>query len=709
MDLAPPPDGITDSSEDGLVKQVQDWASQHGYAVVIARSKKNERLGTKRKIWLRCDRGGKVVGTCGQKRIHGTSRLNDCPFSATAARTVTSKDMGDWVLEVVDKEHNHRPAPPIAHPSLRSLAMTSEVQDRIIAETKSRAKPSEMLDRLRDGQDEEAPLFTAMDVKNAKYNIRRKKLGFLSPIQALVQALEAGDWWMRLLKDGNEHITHLFFSRPSAQLFLKQFWNVIVMDCTYKTNRYKMPLLVITGVTNLNTTFYVAFCFLRAEDSDDYCWALEQLRELLLHVGVPDPGCILTDRETKCISQIRTVFPDTRHLLCIWHINKNVTANCKEHFADAESWETFLKIWNKVIYAPTEAEFEANWTYLKDNYVEEVTSYLFSTWISHWKRHFVKCFTDCYLHFDNTSTSRGEGSNAKLKRALLSSMGDLSAVTDCIEVLFRRERLQWTETLNAKKTNPRISHRAPFLRDVLAEIPPMVLEKVLIQHAKIGDDMPACTDTYTKHLGIPCSHRIKARLAIAPGLLRVDDFHPHWRYNKPASYSTRYAESEDSEDGDAATADANIDPLLRVQEPLVGREKGRPRGSAAEPSAKRTRREEEFERSTRREPSQFERVEERLRTRAPPTPTRRGQGGQRGQGGRTTTTRGGAAAGASPRLAMTASQVAREEEDAEIAAWEASIQERGGDDTRAQFITTWTRGRGLLAQPPRRPGMMRQA
>ena len=56
------------------------------------------------------------------------------------------------------------------------------------------------------------------------------------------------------------------------------------MDCTYKTNRYKMPLLDIVGVTALNTSFHVGFCFVDADRSqfalqnlqgiytlDDYC------------------------------------------------------------------------------------------------------------------------------------------------------------------------------------------------------------------------------------------------------------------------------------------------------------------------------------------------------------------------------------------------------------------------------------------------------
>ena len=581
--------------------------------------------------------------------------------------------------------------------------MTDEIKERIAAESKTRAKPTEMVDRLRDDHDEESPLFTTRDILNQKQAIRREALGFKTPIQALLHSLRDGDWWFRFLKDSNDHVIHLFFSKPSAHLFIKEFHVVFGMDCTYKTNRYKMPLLVITGVTNMGTTYYVGFCFLRAEEEDDYRWALEQLRELLLHVNVPDPVCIITDRERSCISQIKEVFPTSKHLLCIWHINKNVLANCKPHFVDNEAWEAFMARWTEVIYAHREADFNAKWSRMYDDFSPDIVVYLNNTWIMPYKRRFVKCFTDGVLHLGNITTSRNESANHRLKQGLSSSTGDLELVKGSLDQLFRRERLAWNDKVNAAKATVRISHRAAFLRDVLAAIPPWILQKALEQHTLIGDNMPKCTNTYTKHMGIPCSHRIKDRLATPPGVLKVDDFHPHWRYDKPASYCTRYGLIDDDEDNNST----NIDPLLLVQEPLVGKAKGRPRGSVAEPSAKRTRREEDFDRSTQRESSQFEQVEQRLQARLPPTPQpargrggRGGRGGQRGQTSRTTTPRGEAAGGAAPSLAITASQVARDEEDAQINAWEASMQEQ----SRANFITTWTRGSGLLRQPPRRPG-----
>ena len=75
---------------------------------------------------------------------------------------------------------------------------------------------------------------------------------------------------MRFEKNQFDQILSLFFCKASSQKILAVNYEVLIMDCTYKTNKYKHPLMVITGVIALNTTFYVAFCFMSSEFSEDY-------------------------------------------------------------------------------------------------------------------------------------------------------------------------------------------------------------------------------------------------------------------------------------------------------------------------------------------------------------------------------------------------------------------------------------------------------
>jgi len=56
------------------------------------------------------------------------------------------------------------------------------------------------------------------------------------------------------------------------------------MDSTYKTNRYRLPLLEIVGVTSTGLTIYVAFILVEAERENNYVWALERLEGLFVRV-----------------------------------------------------------------------------------------------------------------------------------------------------------------------------------------------------------------------------------------------------------------------------------------------------------------------------------------------------------------------------------------------------------------------------------------
>lgn len=99
-----------------------------------------------------------------------------------------------------------------------------------------------------------------------------------------------------------------------------QKYSVAMADCTYKTNRYKMPLLHFVGLSNVGKSFSIAFCFLKSELKSDYIWALNAFSACFNKC----PDVFVTDYEMALINASYEVFPNTANLLCIWHINKNV-------------------------------------------------------------------------------------------------------------------------------------------------------------------------------------------------------------------------------------------------------------------------------------------------------------------------------------------------------------------------------------------------
>lgn len=61
------------------------------------------------------------------------------------------------------------------------------------------------------------------------------------------------DEHFRTHKVASQQLTHLF-RIVSCSIDFQSKPNVILMDCTYKTNVFEMPLLDMVGVTGMNTT-----------------------------------------------------------------------------------------------------------------------------------------------------------------------------------------------------------------------------------------------------------------------------------------------------------------------------------------------------------------------------------------------------------------------------------------------------------------------
>jgi transposase-like protein len=144
-------------------------------------------------------------------------------------------------------------------------------------------------------------------------------------------------------------VSMILFAHPKSLELLQRYPEVLLMDCTYKTNRFRMPLLDILGSTGLGTTFYGAFMFLSSETKEDYKEALKMLSDVLKKRRIKSPGVIVTDRDKGLMKAIKHTFPATQNILCLWHINKNILAHGQQYQVfkvKTEEEESFLKLWN---------------------------------------------------------------------------------------------------------------------------------------------------------------------------------------------------------------------------------------------------------------------------------------------------------------------------------------------------------------------------
>ena len=99
-------------------------------------------------------------------------------------------------------------------------------------------------------------------------------------MEVLVSKMETGLYTFNYKSDAEGRVTHISFTHLHSVEMLNQYPEVLLLDCTYKTNYFKMPLLNIVNSTCRHKTYHISFCFLFDETEESYIWALIQLSHL---------------------------------------------------------------------------------------------------------------------------------------------------------------------------------------------------------------------------------------------------------------------------------------------------------------------------------------------------------------------------------------------------------------------------------------------
>jgi MULE transposase domain len=126
----------------------------------------------------------------------------------------------------------------------------------------------------------------------------------------------------------------LFFASQNQVELMRFYPDLVLIDATYKSNRYKMPLVHFGGVTPINSFFSAAFCFMPGEDEEEYMWCVEQFKNLVCYDLKP-PEAFITDNDKALRNALSRVFEGIPRLLCIWHIQQKRPQSRQEDLASS--------------------------------------------------------------------------------------------------------------------------------------------------------------------------------------------------------------------------------------------------------------------------------------------------------------------------------------------------------------------------------------
>ena len=274
---------------------------------------------------------------------------------------------------------------------------------------------------------------------------------------------------------------------------------------------------------------------MRDEKEMSYIWCLKTLFTWLNPSNDQAFNLVLcTDRDLALMNAINTVCPTLSHLLCIWHINKNVSAYAKQYFTGQkqEAYDIFEQSWKSVINAPNFDEYKAKLAIFELSAPPPLVRYVKDTWLPY-KHKFVKAYTGHIMHLGNAATSRAEGAHAFLKKHIGGRAGDILSIFTSISSAIRSQLDHLRSDQAADDIFTLYYCRKGLYRLINAQISRYSLNLIRKQHIiawRATPDAPisVCTGAFTRVYGLPCAHRIetliKQNLSIP-----LTDIHPFWR------------------------------------------------------------------------------------------------------------------------------------------------------------------------------------
>lgn len=186
-------------------------------------------------------------------KLHGYCKVNDT-----------------WKFNVISSIHNHVLQIELAvHPIVFHLK--PEEKENILYMYLIRVAPKNILACLKQKRPE--------SVSNIKqvYNVcYRNNMGRRGPRTEMQQLLNESHYVSRYKFCEDKVIVHdIFRTHPKSINLFNTFLIALIIYSTYKTNKYRLPLLEIIGVTSTENTFLVPFAFFEFEKEDNVTRALE--------------------------------------------------------------------------------------------------------------------------------------------------------------------------------------------------------------------------------------------------------------------------------------------------------------------------------------------------------------------------------------------------------------------------------------------------
>jgi MULE transposase domain len=588
------------ANRDEVYKYLQAWAVSEGFAIKHDRTKRRPKTGQIYKQWFTCVCGGSKsqsylkASAPSEAAREGRGKWVDCKW-----RCVGTEVDEIWTGSMLGNYHTHPRTTRGSYPIHRRQQRQKlpGIQQRILADkdvtTISVKETYIAVQQQFPGLD-----IDITDIFNIQAKAQSDHDDGLPAVQAMARDLGEAFHFHYSVDEHERLVNMAFFEKASLDL-LRRWPYTVIIDATYKTNKFGLYLVDIVGMTGAGKTFIMGQAFLSAEGEEDYTYVLEWLRDLYVEARLEMPVSITTDKAGGLIVALKNVFPASHHLLCTVHINRDVLTYSKTTWRDelvtdvggdlfsiesdneqpvdpttmdnglisTEERQAYmdtrekrlLQLWWAVVNATTVPTFETAWDNLRCQFSVDhpkILSYLERIWMP-FKESFCKACTNSFPHFGNTTSNRAEGSHRGVKRKLPTRRLHIRSVVDIMKTYLKYANKDHLKDVERDRTSIGRFFSQPVYHKLRYRITIFAMQKVEEHLTSFKEKdlsaLPPCTGNFSRTWGVPCAHTVYSRLE-AIERLEIDDFHPQWHLRKTTDFTP-------------------INPALLLRDPVIVRDR----------------------------------------------------------------------------------------------------------------------------------------
>ena len=352
--------------------------------------------------------------------------------------------------------------------------------------------------------------------------------------------------------DDEQHLDFLIMVAPDNLKYFATCPDALLLDCTFKTNKYNMPLLNLLGSNGNNRTIHLGIALMQKQDTEAFSWVFDNLKAKFDTMGITI-RIFVTDNDGACINALNSTFNSPKIAMCRWHMNKDVLSYIRtvlnvdfgrrrqgRSWVDNDSTTEFMELYWTTLRSRTEAEFESNCASIRQ-LSPAAAAYLDRYWFNNHKEKLVDCWVNDRLHYGLLTTSKAEGGHRTIKQWLNTSSAD-------VVWLFRRLKTLYSEGMehlnfldDQQNRTIRRDCQQPIFTSVVNRITRYALALTakqlhyaradLRKRADPSHEPTRCRGQYSRSLGLPCWHRL-AELELESQSLQPADFDVHWWVNR---------------------------------------------------------------------------------------------------------------------------------------------------------------------------------